>query len=115
MEQHVKEDMNEMAMLMRNYDSKLYGEDDTSQPTSCTAPVIPPETTKKKKRRKRYDRSMSMRYISLFSLSHYPRDSSRVSGASCLMRYDCFDWVTPYEKSPPPNVEVKLKLIQYPS
>ncbi|XP_013170058.1 PREDICTED: tubulin polyglutamylase TTLL13-like [Papilio xuthus] len=53
MEQHVKEDMNEMAMLMRNYDNKLYGEDDTSQPTSCTAPVIPPETTKKKKRRKR--------------------------------------------------------------
>ncbi|KAL0821053.1 hypothetical protein ABMA28_005687 [Loxostege sticticalis] len=40
-------------MLMRNYDSKLYGEDDTSQPTSRTAPIIPIEATRKKKKRKR--------------------------------------------------------------
>ncbi|XP_063829991.1 tubulin polyglutamylase TTLL13-like isoform X1 [Ostrinia nubilalis] len=41
------------TMLMRNYDSKLYGEDDTSQPTSRTAPIIPIEATRKKKKRKR--------------------------------------------------------------
>ncbi|XP_059047836.1 tubulin polyglutamylase TTLL13-like [Achroia grisella] len=40
-------------MLMRNCDSKLYGEDDTSQPTSRTAPIIPMEATRKKKKRKR--------------------------------------------------------------
>lgn len=42
------------TMLMKNYDSKLYGEDDTSQPTSRTAPIIPIEATRKKKKRKRY-------------------------------------------------------------
>lgn len=41
------------SMLMRNYDMKLYGEDDTSQPTSRTAPIIPIEATRKKKKRKR--------------------------------------------------------------
>ncbi|XP_060804535.1 tubulin polyglutamylase TTLL13 [Amyelois transitella] len=41
------------SILMRNYDLKLSGEDDTSQPTSRAAPVIPVETTRKKKKRKR--------------------------------------------------------------
>lgn len=41
------------TILMHNYDGKLYGEDDTSQPTSCTAPIIPIEATRKKKKRKR--------------------------------------------------------------
>ncbi|XP_026741426.1 tubulin polyglutamylase TTLL13-like isoform X2 [Trichoplusia ni] len=41
------------SMLMRNYDTKLYGEDDTSQPTSRTAPIIPIEATRKKKKRRR--------------------------------------------------------------
>ncbi|XP_075979863.1 tubulin polyglutamylase TTLL13-like isoform X2 [Anticarsia gemmatalis] len=44
---------NVASMLMRNYDLKLYGEDDTSQPTSRTAPIIPIEATRKKKKRKR--------------------------------------------------------------
>ncbi|XP_064292502.1 tubulin polyglutamylase ttll6-like isoform X2 [Plodia interpunctella] len=41
------------TLLMRNYDLKLSGEDDTSQPTSRAAPVIPMEPTRKKKKRKR--------------------------------------------------------------
>ncbi|CAK1542119.1 unnamed protein product [Leptosia nina] len=41
------------SILLRNYDSKLYAEDDTSQPTSRTAPIIPIEATRKKKKRKR--------------------------------------------------------------
>ncbi|XP_072938082.1 tubulin polyglutamylase TTLL13-like isoform X1 [Epargyreus clarus] len=41
------------SLLMKNYDAKLYGEDDTSQPTSRAAPIIPIETTRKKKKRKR--------------------------------------------------------------
>ncbi|XP_047532426.1 tubulin polyglutamylase TTLL13-like [Vanessa atalanta] len=41
------------SILLPNYDSKLYDEDDTSQPTSCSAPIIPIETTRKKKKRKR--------------------------------------------------------------
>lgn len=41
------------SILLRNYDTKLYGEDDTSQPTSRTAPIIPKEATRKKKKRKR--------------------------------------------------------------
>ncbi|KAH9632836.1 hypothetical protein HF086_005891 [Spodoptera exigua] len=41
------------SMLICNYDNKLYGEDDTSQPTSRTAPIIPIEATRKKKKRKR--------------------------------------------------------------
>ncbi|XP_061379441.1 tubulin polyglutamylase TTLL13-like isoform X2 [Danaus plexippus] len=51
----VKEDMADKiaTILMHNYDGKLYGEDDTSQPTSCTAPIIPIEATRKKKKRKR--------------------------------------------------------------
>ncbi|CAH0724950.1 unnamed protein product, partial [Brenthis ino] len=54
-EDMVKEDMTEniASILLHNYDSKLYGEDDTSQPTSCTAPIIPAEATCKKKKRKR--------------------------------------------------------------
>ncbi|KAJ0175179.1 hypothetical protein K1T71_009320 [Dendrolimus kikuchii] len=44
---------NVVSMLMRNYDSKLYGEDDTSQPTSRAAPIIPVESSRKKKKRKR--------------------------------------------------------------
>ncbi|CAB3244570.1 unnamed protein product [Arctia plantaginis] len=40
------------SLLMSNYDMKLYGEDDTSQPTSRTAPIIPIEATRKKKKRK---------------------------------------------------------------
>ena len=41
------------SMLMRSYDTKLGGEDDTSQPTSQTAPIIPVEATRKKKKRRR--------------------------------------------------------------
>ncbi|RVE43595.1 hypothetical protein evm_011745 [Chilo suppressalis] len=41
------------TMLMRKYDSKLCAEDDTSQPTSRAAPIIPIEATRKKKKRKR--------------------------------------------------------------
>lgn len=56
-EQQAKEEKeqaeNIATMLMRNYDSKLYGEDDTSQPTSRAAPIIPMEATRKKKKRKR--------------------------------------------------------------
>lgn len=56
-EQQAKEEKeqaeNIATMLMRNYDAKLYGEDDTSQPTSRTTPVIPMEATRKKKKRKR--------------------------------------------------------------
>ncbi|KAG6444928.1 hypothetical protein O3G_MSEX003598 [Manduca sexta] len=56
-EQQAKEEKeqaeNIASMLMHNYDSKLYGEDDTSQPTSRTAPIIPMEATRKKKKRKR--------------------------------------------------------------
>ncbi|CAH4022006.1 unnamed protein product [Pieris brassicae] len=51
----VKDDQMEnlTSILLRNYDNKLYGEDDTSQPTSRTAPIIPMEATRKKKKRKR--------------------------------------------------------------
>ncbi|XP_022129842.2 tubulin polyglutamylase TTLL13-like isoform X1 [Pieris rapae] len=51
----VKDDQmdNITSILLRNYDNKLYGEDDTSQPTSRTAPIIPMEATRKKKKRKR--------------------------------------------------------------
>ncbi|XP_050676228.1 tubulin polyglutamylase TTLL13-like isoform X3 [Leptidea sinapis] len=50
-----KEDQAEnlSSLLLYNYDSKLYAEDDTSQPTSRTAPIIPIEATRKKKKRKR--------------------------------------------------------------
>ncbi|KAJ8718442.1 hypothetical protein PYW08_002679 [Mythimna loreyi] len=41
------------SMLMRSYDTKFGGEDDTSQPTSQTAPIIPIEATRKKKKRRR--------------------------------------------------------------
>ncbi|XP_039758807.1 tubulin polyglutamylase TTLL13-like isoform X2 [Pararge aegeria] len=41
------------SLMLLNYDSKLYDEDDTSQPTSCTAPIIPIEALRKKKKRKR--------------------------------------------------------------
>ncbi|KAM3965596.1 tubulin polyglutamylase TTLL13 [Aphomia sociella] len=44
---------NVATMLIRNYESKLYGEDDTSQPTSRAAPNIPIDGTRKKKKRKR--------------------------------------------------------------
>lgn len=40
-------------MLIHNYDNQYYGEDDTTQPTSRAAPVIPIEVTRKKKKRKR--------------------------------------------------------------
>ncbi|XP_045775876.1 tubulin polyglutamylase TTLL13-like [Maniola jurtina] len=54
-EQLSKEDTAEdtASMLLLNYDNKLYDEDDTSQPTSRTAPIIPIEATRKKKKRKR--------------------------------------------------------------
>ncbi|KAF9796813.1 hypothetical protein SFRURICE_002990 [Spodoptera frugiperda] len=56
-EQQAKEEKeqaeNIASMLIRNYDNKLYGEDDTSQPTSRTAPIIPIEATRKKKKRRR--------------------------------------------------------------
>nr|XP_049702395.1 tubulin polyglutamylase TTLL13 isoform X1 [Helicoverpa armigera]XP_049702397.1 tubulin polyglutamylase TTLL13 isoform X1 [Helicoverpa armigera]XP_049702398.1 tubulin polyglutamylase TTLL13 isoform X1 [Helicoverpa armigera] len=56
-EQQAKEEKeqaeNIASMLMRNYDTKLYGEDDTSQPTSRTAPIIPIEASRKKKKRRR--------------------------------------------------------------
>ncbi|XP_022837511.1 tubulin polyglutamylase TTLL13-like [Spodoptera litura] len=56
-EQQAKEEKeqaeNIASMLIRNYDNKLYGEDDTSQPTSRTAPIIPLEATRKKKKRRR--------------------------------------------------------------
>lgn len=42
------------VMLLRSYEGKLLGEDDTSQPTSRTAPIIPIETSRKKKKRRRY-------------------------------------------------------------
>ncbi|KAJ8714517.1 hypothetical protein PYW07_002742 [Mythimna separata] len=41
------------SLLMRSYETKLGGEDDTSQPTSQTAPIIPLEATRKKKKRRR--------------------------------------------------------------
>ncbi|XP_049872008.1 tubulin polyglutamylase TTLL13-like isoform X2 [Pectinophora gossypiella] len=40
-------------MLLRSYDPKMLGEDDTSQPTSRTAPIIPIEGVRKKKKRRR--------------------------------------------------------------
>lgn len=40
-------------MLIHNYETKIYDEDETSQPTSRTAPIIPIEATRKKKKRKR--------------------------------------------------------------
>lgn len=56
-EQQAKEEKeqaeNIATMLMRRYDAKFHGEDDTSQPTSRAAPIIPMETTRKKKKRKR--------------------------------------------------------------
>ncbi|XP_050349755.1 tubulin polyglutamylase TTLL13-like isoform X1 [Nymphalis io] len=54
-EQIAKEEVvdNITSILLPNYDSKLYDEDDTSQPTSCSAPIIPIEVTRKKKKRKR--------------------------------------------------------------
>lgn len=42
------------VMLLRTYEGKMLGEDDTSQPTSRTAPIIPIETSRKKKKRRRY-------------------------------------------------------------
>ncbi|CAG4935118.1 unnamed protein product [Colias eurytheme] len=53
--EQIKDDQmdNLTSIIMRNYDNKLYGEDDTSQPTSRTAPIIPIEATRKKKKRKR--------------------------------------------------------------
>ncbi|XP_045450147.1 tubulin polyglutamylase TTLL13-like [Melitaea cinxia] len=54
-EKHAKEDTSDniTSILLKTYESKMYDEDDTSQPTSCTAPIIPTEATRKKKRRKR--------------------------------------------------------------
>ena len=56
-EKQVKEEKgqaeNIAPILMHTYDNNFYGEDDTSQPTSCAAPIIPIETTRKKKKRKR--------------------------------------------------------------
>ncbi|XP_052742468.1 tubulin polyglutamylase TTLL13 [Bicyclus anynana] len=48
-----KQSENIASLLLLKYDSKLYDEDNTSQPTSCTAPIIPIEATRKKKKRKR--------------------------------------------------------------
>lgn len=42
-----------IASIMRHYETKLYGEDDTSQPNSRPAPVIPLDLARKKKKRKR--------------------------------------------------------------
>ncbi|XP_026325966.1 tubulin polyglutamylase TTLL13-like isoform X2 [Hyposmocoma kahamanoa] len=44
---------NVAVMLLRTYEGKMLGEDDTSQPTSRTAPIIPIETSRKKKKRRR--------------------------------------------------------------
>lgn len=41
------------SIMLRSYDGKGYGEDDTSQPTSRAAPLVPQEPTRKKKKRKR--------------------------------------------------------------
>ncbi|KAI8434175.1 hypothetical protein MSG28_012291 [Choristoneura fumiferana] len=41
------------SLMLRSYDGKGYGEDDTSQPTSRAAPLVPQEPTRKKKKRKR--------------------------------------------------------------
>lgn len=41
----------DIATIMQQYNTNLYGEDDTSQPTSA-APIIPTESRKKKKRRR---------------------------------------------------------------
>ncbi|XP_028027681.1 tubulin polyglutamylase TTLL13-like [Bombyx mandarina] len=48
-----KEQTENLVSMMRSYDAKLYGEDDTSQPTSRAAPVIPVDAMRKKKKRKR--------------------------------------------------------------
>ncbi|XP_069360430.1 LOW QUALITY PROTEIN: tubulin polyglutamylase TTLL13-like [Maniola hyperantus] len=73
-EQLSKEETAEDAssILLLSYDGKLYDEDDTSQPTSRTAPIIPIEATRKKKKRKRSQISICLtncRYESIRKVS----------------------------------------------
>ncbi|XP_047996441.1 tubulin polyglutamylase TTLL13-like isoform X4 [Leguminivora glycinivorella] len=61
-----------IVSLMRNYNSKLSGEDDTSQPTSRAAPIVTSEPTRKKKKRKRSQISICLtncRYESIRRVS----------------------------------------------
>ncbi|XP_063368141.1 tubulin polyglutamylase ttll6-like [Cydia amplana] len=61
-----------IVSLIRNYNSKLSGEDDTSQPTSRAAPIVASEPTRKKKKRKRSQISICLtncRYESIRRVS----------------------------------------------
>ncbi|XP_048484691.1 tubulin polyglutamylase TTLL13 isoform X2 [Plutella xylostella] len=42
-----------IAQIMRQYENKLYGEDDTSQPNSRVGPAMPVEPVRKKKKKRR--------------------------------------------------------------
>lgn len=43
----------DIVTVIEQLESKLYCEDDTSQPTSRAAPIIPSEPSKKKRKRRR--------------------------------------------------------------